>query len=295
MSESPLQQFEEKSVSADHELALHINEIFQELETTHGKKEALGLAFEQAEADFAENSGRLGVQQFGFTTANNAFNWWNYMNAYVRELELITPIDGPSSEQVAGYGEEKSHASANLADQSPVYFQAFDLMERERIQRSGRANYKKPPILNPFDRAPVNPFDLSREFAALVLANTIEGVLEQLYPPGSLYKPTGFSFHYGLTYFVEKPPRVAPCGPLYRITEYPNRSNTLEPSAVFEIEHFDAQQSLTVIAETQGEEPEVAAPISLDLAEAMAKRNPLIIDTAFSRTREALATRREAA
>lgn len=263
----------------DHAEALRINEIFDEKAVANASDIALAAAIEQVDTEFGAeyHLDKPGTELYGYSVAKNALRWWTYGTAYLKDLEDAGPNEEVSKDQIELYGKQKNYAGDKLHALDPVYFKTFDLLERERIRRSLKGQPE------------VNPFELARDYAALVLSSAIDmkfGVLEA--------GPRHFDLQ-GIesTYRVERTPDTRATS--YIISEYAEaRPGYSEPKAVYIIDGPRDPIGHPFVMQTKGGQPVVEACQSLDLADAVTGYNESLENAAFERVAMILAARRDA-
>jgi len=285
MSEDML-AFERMIYEQDCVEGLRINELFDENLAANGPEAALTAAIEQTETEFSAEYHRdlPGVELYGYSAAKNARRWWMYGTAYLEGLEGAAADDLDLKDQAAVYGQEKNYAAEKLLALDPIYFKAFDRLERERVW------------LHLNSRTDVNPFDMARDYGALVLS----GALNTVFDKGAGAKipdahARAFTFNGpNAAYVIEKTPDKR--AKSYIISESPSAGQPVFGNAkiTYIVDGPRDPLGQPFVMRTRGGEPAVVGCTILDLANVVTGYKESLENAAFEHAAAVLAGRREA-
>src|SRR5665213_225494 len=274
MSEA-MKQFEQFSYDQDRVEAIRIDEIFDQKRAANDYNEALQAAIAEVEIEFTEDPDLKlpGKELVGYTAAKNARHWWMYTTAYLHGLEQAGATNEMSAEQIAIYGREKNYSGDRLAELDPAYFKTFDLLEKERVRRSLEG------------REDVNPFELARDYSALVLSSALAVTFGELSQGDPNDRSGSLSYQSPkATYFTERTPDKR--AKSYIISEYPDGGilDFNRPKAVYIIDGPRDPLGHPIVFETKSGNPIVDACKLLDLVNAVTNYDPRLENLAFEQT-----------
>lgn len=282
-------QFEHMIAEQDRTEATRVNELFDEAKGAFRAGGALAYALEVAETEFTDKFAETmpGAKEYGYGLAKNAFRWLSYSTAYLDDLKEAGDTTPGAQAHIPAYEQEKNRIDEVLADPeqliTPVSFQLFDMLARERIQD----------ILD--GRAGGDPFLRGREHAALLLTQGLEVIFQDPDARSPLPAEEGMFKFVGAAkakYIVHRPvPRGSGKKPVYVIDKYVER----DKSATYLVDGTqDPQDRASVINSFRGSEPGVDICAILDIIEATLWNNPPSQDEALERTEAILGQRRAA-
>lgn len=151
-----LREFQQQVVDSDHAEALLVNEIFDSSPGV-SPESAIGAAHKRLAKEMGPTAEKL-----GYPVVRDAYRWWNFKTAFLRDVELIyddeTPDDPAAAETLAEYQHNKDSTGELLLRGTAYYMEMYALLERQRVgqQRVG-------------ENWAVNPFETERASANLLL------------------------------------------------------------------------------------------------------------------------------
>ena len=173
MSETAMEQYASTALEQDHAEALQIDALVDAYKADGMvPADALSQAIAHNNQSLMQLYAHIpGAEEIGYDPLKNAFRWWNYATAYLRELEAdlqpgeVLPIGR------ANYGETKNAMGDRLIGGNVLAIRMCDILERERRSRGQREN--KEHTYEYFDL-----FGLQSRYAALALATAAELMVE---------------------------------------------------------------------------------------------------------------------
>jgi hypothetical protein len=132
---STLENFHKSYLARDHAEANLINEAYDILATA-GVEDPLKSAIDAVEFDLSDKESTLykenpdlqlpNVEDFGYEQVKKAYRWWNYRNAYIRDL----PVGPADMERLHS---EQADSGAYLHAGNALFIAAFAQLDEERL------------------------------------------------------------------------------------------------------------------------------------------------------------------
>lgn len=167
-----VQLLTENMIEEDHREALRIHHMYYinladdspDSLTQPGPLDVgtLELAFGQYEQTPALEFHGAEDEDIGYAMAKNAWRWWQYTDAYIKDLEAGVSGQTVTGTELSIYKSVREMSREKLSLHDEMTFRTYDLLEKERLLRQ---RDHKPEL---------TPFEAQEQYAFLVLTKTID-------------------------------------------------------------------------------------------------------------------------